>query len=102
MKIIKELTEMIEEELEGALSYAKEAVDLKESEPAIASTFYEIANQEMRHVEILHDRVAETIRKHREKHGEPPAPMMAVYEYLHKKHIENAAEVKRFLEMYRE
>ena len=101
MKIIKELTEMIEDELEGALSYAKGAVDLKESEPAIASTFYEIANQEMHHVNLLHDRVAETIRKHRDKNGEPPAPMMAVYEYLHGKHIDKAAEVRRYLDMYK-
>lgn len=102
MKIIKELTEMIEDELEGALSYAKGAVDLKESEPAIASTFYEIANQEMHHVNLLHDRVAETIRKHRDKHGEPPAPMMAVYEYLHGKHIDKAADVRRYLDMYKQ
>ena len=101
MKLIKELTEMIEDELEGALSYSKGAVDLKESEPAIASTFYEIANQEMHHVNLLHDRVSETIRKHRDKHGEPPAPMMAVYEYLHGKHIDKAAEVRRYLDMYR-
>jgi AraC-like DNA-binding protein len=101
MKIIKELTEMIEDELEGALSYAKWAVDLKESEPAIASTFYEIAGQEMHHVNLLHDRVSETIRKHRDRDGEPPAPMMAVYEYLHSKHIDKAAEVKRYLEMYK-
>lgn len=101
MKLIKELTEMIEDELEGALSYAKGAVDLKESEPAIASTFYEIANQEMHHVNLLHDRVSETIRRHRDHHGEPPAPMMAVYEYLHSKHIDKAAEVKRYLELYK-
>lgn len=101
MKIIKTLSEMIEEELEGAEDYAKAAVEHKESEPALASTFYEIATQEMHHVNMLHDRVAETIRKHRDKNGEPPAPMMAVYEYLHGKHIDKAAEVRRYLDMYK-
>lgn len=102
MKIIKDLVSMINDELEGAEDYAKAAVEHKESEPAIASTFYEIATQEMHHVNLLHDRVAETIRKHRDHHGEPPAPMMAVYEYLHGKHIDKAAEVKRYLEMYKQ
>ena len=101
MKIIRDLIEMIEDELEGALSYAKGAVDLKESEPAIASTFNEIANQDMHPVNLLHDRVSETIRKHRDRDGEPPAPMMAVYEYLHKRNIDKAAEVKRYLELYK-
>jgi hypothetical protein len=101
MKLIKKLTEMIEEELEGAEDYAKAAVEHKESEPAIANTFYEIANQETHHVNMLHDRVAETIRKHRDMHGDPPAPMMAVYEYLHGKHIDKAAEVKRYLDLYK-
>ena len=101
MKLIKKLTEMIEEELESAEDYAKAAVEHKESEPALASTFYEIATQEMHHVNLLHDRVADIIRKHRDQHGEPPAPMMAVYEYLHGKHIDKAAEVRRYLDMYK-
>ena len=68
--------------------------------PSLASTFYDIANQEMHRVNSLHDQVASIIRKHREKEGEPPAPMMAVYEYLHSRHIDKAAEVRRYLEMY--
>ena len=101
MKIIQKLSEMIEDELEGAEQYAKCALEHKEDNPALASVFYDIANQEMRHVDMLHDQVVTIIKKHREQHGEPPAPMMAVYEYLHKKHIEKAAEVKHYLEMYK-
>ena len=101
MKIIKTLSELIEEELEGAENYARLAVEHKEENPSLASTFHEIATQEMHHVNMLHDRVAETIRKHRDQHGEPPAPMMAVYEYLHGKHIDKAAEVRRYLDMYK-
>lgn len=101
MKIIQKLSEMIEEELEGAEEYAKCALEYKDENPTLANVFYDIANQEMRHVNMLHDQVVAIIKKHREQHGEPPAPMMAVYEYLHKKHIEEAAEVKNYLEMYK-
>ena len=101
MKIIQKLSEMIEDELEGAEEYAKCALEYKDENPTLANVFYDIANQEMRHVNMLHDQVVAIIKKHREQHGEPPAPMMAVYEYLHKKHIEEAAEVKNYLEMYK-
>ena len=36
MKIIKELSEMIEEELDGAEEYAREAVKLRETLPSLA------------------------------------------------------------------
>ena len=102
MKIIKELSEMIEEELEGAENYAKMALHYKTEHPGLADVFYEISTQEMRHVNMLHDEVAKVIKNHREKHGEPPAPMMAIYDYMHERHIEEAKEIKILQQQYRE
>jgi Mn-containing catalase len=101
MKEIKELTEMIEEELEGACDYAKRAVALKDSSPNLAKTFYDISLDEMRHVNLLHEEVKRLIEMHRIDHGEPPAPMMAVYEYLHGKHIEKANNIKMYQSQYK-
>ena len=50
----------------------------------------------------LHKQVVEIIQKYRKEQGEPPAPMMAVYEYIHEKQIENATEVKAMQAMYKE
>lgn len=102
MKLIKELSEMIEDEIEGAEEYAKEAVHYKHDDPILAKTFYDIANVELQHVNMLHEQVVRIIEQHRKEHGEPPAPMQAVYDYLHKKHIEEVNEVKTYLAMYRE
>lgn len=102
MKIIKKLVEMIEDELEGAERYAKCAIAYKDEYPRLASTLYEISTQEMRHVNLLHDEVAAFIKKHRESHGEPPAAMMAVWEWQHERHIEEAKEIKILHQQYQE
>lgn len=102
MKIIKELSEMIEEELDGAEEYAKMALMHKNDNPNLAKTFYDIATEEMRHVDMLHGEVAHLIEAHRKEHGEPPAPMMAVYEFLHGRHIEKANAVRMYQAHYRE
>ena len=92
---------MIADELEGAEEYAKCAVKHKDDNPALAKTFYDISTDEMRHVSLLHDEVVKLIETYRKEHGEPPAPMKAVYDYLHEKQIEEAAEVRNFLAQYR-
>lgn len=102
MKVIKHLSEMIEEELEGAENYAKSAIEYKDEMPSLADVFYEISTQEMRHVNMLHDKVAEIIKNHRAEHGEPPAAMMAIYEWEHKKQIEKAKAVKILQSQYRD
>ena len=102
MKLIQELSEMIEEEVEGARHYAKEAVKHKEDDPVLAKTFYDIAGVELQHVSMLHEQVTRIIEQHRREHGEPPPAMAAVYNYLHEKQIENVNKVKHFLAMYRE
>lgn len=33
--------------------------------------------------------------------GDPLADMLAVYDYLHKKHIEQVAEIKRYQDVYK-
>ena len=101
MKLIKELTEMIEEEIEGAEEYVKEAIKLKHERPSLAKTLYDISNQEMAHIDMLHAEVVKLIEEHRRMHGEPPAPMMAVYQYLHERHIDKANNIRMLQNEYK-
>jgi Mn-containing catalase len=102
MKLIQELSEMIEEEIEGALHYAKKAIKHKSDDEMLAKTFYDIAGVELHHVEMLHEQVVRIIERHRKEHGDPPAPMQAVYDYLHERQIEKVGEVRRYLATFRE
>lgn len=102
MKIIEKITEFIDDEICGVKDYAKMAIELKEEYPAIANTFYTLSTEEAKHFNVLHDIVTKIIEKYRADHGEPPADMLAVYDYLHKKSMDKYAEAKRYQEMYKE
>ena len=101
MKIIKILSKKIEEEICDARDYAKMALKYKEEYPDLARTVYNISLQEMEHMNLLHKEVAEIIHKYHDTQGDPPAEMLAVYNYLHEEQIEKAAEVKSMQDMYK-
>jgi citrate synthase len=101
MKLIKELEELIEDEVHDVKKYAKMAVELKADHPQLAQVLYTISAQEEGHQQMLHGEVVRIIEQYRREHGEPPAAMMAVYDYVHKKHIDKLADAKRYQEMYR-
>ena len=77
------------------------ALEEKDTHPELARTLYNISTQEMEHMSMLHNSVVEIIERYRVENGEPPAPMVAVYEYLHKKQIDAAAEVKSMQAMFK-
>lgn len=94
MKIIKCLSEKIEEELHDADAYIELAMRWKTEEPDTADLFYELSLEEMGHMEKLHKEVTELIEEYRKEHGEPPKDMMVLYDYLHEKHIAEATHIK--------
>lgn len=101
MKIIKCLSELIEEELHDADKYIDLAMRWKTEEPDTADLFAELSAEEMGHVDKLHEEVKELIEDYRKEHGEPPKEMMVLYDYLHEKHIGTAMQIKIKQSMYK-
>ena len=101
MKIIKCLSELIDEELGDAQKYVDLAMKWKQDEPQTADLFWELSTEEMGHVDKLHEEVKELIEEYRKEHGEPPKEMLTLYEYLHEKHIADAMQVKIKQSMYK-
>lgn len=102
MKIIKQMCEYIDEEIHDAEKYIKKALEVREEFPEVAELMNLLSGEEIKHMQMLHNSVVKVIENYRKNHGEPPVEMMAVYNYLHEKYIEEAKEVKILQQMYLE
>ena len=101
MKIIEKLSEYIDEEINDAMKYAKCANYYKDENPALADMFIRLSEEEMKHMMTLHGQVVIMIEDYKRKNGEPPETMKTVYDILHKRHIDKAAEAKAAISMYK-
>ena len=102
MKLIQKLSDKISEEICDAKSYAKMALEYKDDYPDLARTLYGISLEESEHMNRLHDAVANIIAAYRKTNGEPPASMLAVYDYMHERQIEKAKHAKMLQNMYKD
>ena len=101
MKVIELLSNHIEDELEDAETYAKLAIEYRDTDPNMAALFFKLSNDEMTHKELLHKNVVEHIMDYRREHGDPPAAMQAIYDHQHKRFIDHAEKVLNLHAMYK-
>lgn len=101
MKLIELLSEHIEDELEDACTYAKLALEYKETDPETAQLFYKLSQEEMGHMDALHKRVAASIENYKKVKGEPPEGMKALYDFAHKREIAQAEKVTNLQNLFK-
>ena len=99
MTKIKKLTEHILEELNGAKEYAECYIEAKaKGDSQWATRYKEMANDELKHANYLHDKVVMDIDT-LSKVYTPPTEMMDKWEHDHKQYVEKSAFVKQILTM---
>lgn len=101
MKEIKYLVERMEEEIEDADGYIEKALLMKDERKQLADTLCKISEQEMMHYQMLHEQAVSLIEQHKQKHGEVPPEMKAIWEWEHKQRIEEIGEVKAKISHYK-
>lgn len=102
MKIIKIISEDIEKELDYAEDCIKKAVQYKTEFPDVARVYDSLCTAHLNCAKNLHDQVVSIINKYKSEKGEPPAPMMAIYEYLHERQINKTIGVRNLQEIFKQ
>lgn len=101
MKIIKKISEKIEKELDCSEDYIRLALKYKDDFPQIAQIFYNLSLNNLERLDKLHMQVVSIIKKYKQKQGEPPQAMKAIYNYLHERQIDKTLGIKKLQDMFR-
>lgn len=102
MLIIKKLSKMIKEEICDAEKYANLAIQYKEEDKTLADMFYDLANEELKHMNLIHAQVVRLINAQKASKGAPPEGMQMIYDYLHEEQMDDVKRIRVTLSMYKE
>ena len=99
MTKIKKLADEIAEELDSAKEYAENHLMCKaEGNTEWSKRYYEMAEDELKHANYLHDRAVEEIEELKKVYT-PPEDMLEKWDSDHKKYVEKAAWIRQMLAM---
>lgn len=99
MTRIKRLAEEMEDEICSAKDYAEEYLTFKaKGSTQWANRYKEMAQDELKHAEYLHERAVNDIEELRKVYT-PPQAMLDKWEHEHKEYIEKNAWVRQMLAM---
>lgn len=98
MKSIKKYVKQINEEIEGACEYAEKYIELKAHDNAWATQYKKMAEDELRHSDILHQIAVEEIELLRNVY-QPTPDMEKAWEESHMVFVEKTAWVRQMLSM---
>lgn len=101
MMIIKELSDRINDELHDAKKYIKAAYEHMDDQPQVADAYFKLSQEEMSHVNYLHEQVTRIINEYKATHDSIPTGMMEFYNTLHDMQIKKANKIKAKQEQYR-
>lgn len=101
MKIIEQANNLLWNSLDSAKCFIEKALKLREEYPSLSRALYEASLDEMDHVSRIHEEIVKLIQEYKQKTGEPPEAMLAVYNYLHEKYIDKASQIRILQNMYK-
>lgn len=100
MRLIKKMVDQIKEEIHGAGEYLDCAFNLKQEYPKLSQSYYDLAQDELVHIQTLHNGVVALIEETKKKVTPPPF-MMELWEEEHVKLIDKTAKLKHKMTLYK-
>lgn len=101
MKIIAELVEFLEDELDAIEEYSEMAVKVKPEYKDIADTLINMAVTKKNHLDMIHTHLVKLVERQRKESLEPvPQGMLDVWSWKHKKLMERFAKATIMIENY--
>ena len=101
MRLIATLARQIEDEVDGALEYAKDAITYKLDRPELASKYHKMSVVEFEHSEALHEEVAKAIEEAEKSGIKYPQSMKDSWESKHRELKAKAENAKVFIGMWK-
>lgn len=101
MKVLKHLIEKADDTLEEVEWYAEKALHYKTEHKQLADVYNKIADMHIQIYDMLHKQMVELIDEHKRMGHNPPAEMLAIWEYEHEKLIEEFSEAKVMVDEYK-
>lgn len=95
MTKLKTVVKNIKEELHDAEKYAKLAMDKDE----LTATHIELARQELRHADMLHEGAVRMIQAYKASGKEVPATMQAIWDWEHEQMMDCRKEILLMLDL---
>ena len=96
MKFLEDMAERMDDELDGAEEYAVDALHHKDSHPALAKHYHDMAMDELRHASYFNDAAMEYVKAHPDK-----PELKQVWEFVKRHADREIAEVDKMLAKYR-
>lgn len=101
MELVKRLSSMIEEEIDGACAYIKCAIAYKEDNKELADVLYSISLDEIKHTDMLNAALDKVVRYYEQTQSEEYDGLMMLYDYLQDKYLDQSVKVKVLQGMFK-
>lgn len=101
MKILKDLIKKADDTLDEIEWYSEKALMYREDNKAVADIYNKIADMHVTIYDMLHKQMVDLIEQKKRDGHQPPAEMLAIWDYEHEKLIREFKEAKVLVEEYK-
>lgn len=103
VNLMHDLYSMMEEEIDGAETYAAKALSYKASMPDLAKMFHQMSGDEMKHASMIEAEIKKTVTVEKAKNPQTTDHTMeSIYSFMHDQFAARVVKVRVMQEKFKE